>query len=847
MGSQDSKVSIWRVSGGMGLMFLGAFLLVSLATHDPFDKPLPDYPVNQRVRNACGEAGAYMACYVGLSVGWSSYGLAVWIFLAGVVLARRSRDGALMLVGTTILLAAGIYGTAVFMSADTDYSSVYKALPGPGGGILGMLTARATFSAIGRTGSWLVFVLLSLMGLWLVFGIKLVEAVAKLWSMRPAIPDFPRVFPAPAITSGEKAESQRAESSLTIEMADPDEVIASFGEAQDKDLELLSAEDDPAADSVEEFAGGKIFDAADVKIEEIDAAADDTAELEPKLFVDPGLDVPGIDESGISADTVEAAGNNKEEAGSASEDVQIEDVPVETVERKRKKVSKVNGENKDTCYELPSLSLLDPPDKTFAADDEAEIREKAQILEKTVNEFSIKARVVRMQRGPVITMYELALAAGIKVSRVESLADDLAMALKAPNVRIVAPLPGKSTVGVEVPNTRREIVRLIEILQEENDSIGKKAIPIFLGRDAAGAPMVSDLSQAPHMLIAGTTGSGKSVCINALITSILMTRSPEEVKLLLIDPKSVELSDFRDVPHLISPVVTDMKKAAAVLEWACKKMDERFALLSRVGVRNISGYNKMKDAEKRRRLDPEGDANLDEVQFQIPHIVIIVDELGELMMVAAKEVENSVIRLAQKSRAVGIHLVCATQRPSVDVITGLIKSNLPCRIAFKVSAKVDSRTILDRNGGEKLLGRGDMLYLPPGTSRLTRGQGVFVSDEEIGRVTEFVKKQGGPDFIAELRQWQNKEAITFASKDEFYIDAVRVVLAHQRGSVSLLQRKLGIGYGRAARLVDMMAEQGIVGDYKGSQAREVLMSLEEWEAQLEKQLDESSPKKKRAG
>jgi S-DNA-T family DNA segregation ATPase FtsK/SpoIIIE len=480
-------------------------------------------------------------------------------------------------------------------------------------------------------------------------------------------------------------------------------------------------------------------------------------------------------------------------------------------------------------YRLPSIGLLNELVGGSGGDDESEIREKGRILARTLSEFRVEARVVMVMRGPVITMYELSLAPGTKVSKVESLADDLAIALKAPNVRVVAPLPGKNTVGVEVPNTEREVVGVRELIAEVGKKAQNQAIPLFLGKDTAGTPLVLDLARCPHLLVAGATGSGKSVAMNAMIMSILMTRTPGEVQMLLVDPKFVEFSQYARLPHLMCPVLSDMKKAASVLKWACKKMDERYSMLARVGVRDLQSYNELGEEEILRRVDPEGDAIIDDVPFYMPHIVIIVDEFGELMMVAAKEVEQSVIRLSQKARAVGIHLICATQRPSADVITGLIKSNLPARIAFQVASMVDSRTILDRNGAERLLGRGDMLLLPPGTSRLVRAQGSYVSEEEIDRVVEFLESQGGPQFRAEIRDYHAAEGVAGDHEDDLYDEAVRVVVETQRGSVSLLQRRLAIGYSRAARLVDMMADAGIVGPHTGSQARRVLMTLEQWE------------------
>ena len=481
-------------------------------------------------------------------------------------------------------------------------------------------------------------------------------------------------------------------------------------------------------------------------------------------------------------------------------------------------------------YVLPGVSLLDPLPSKDAAKGDEHIEVKREALERTLEEFRIAAQVVEIDRGPVITQFEIEIAPGIKITRIVALSDDIARALKAQSVRVVAPIPGKSTVGVEVPNAHREIVRFRELFESGVLERKRMSLPLLLGKDASGEPLVADLAQMPHMLIAGATGSGKSVCINSIITSFLMTQYPDEVRLILIDPKMVELSSFRDIPHLMTPVVTDMKKAAAVLEWACKKMDERYSFLANVGARNIAAYNGLGEKGIRKRLGAGPDDDLEDIPFHMPYITIIIDELADLMMAGAKDVENTITRIAQKSRAVGIHLIVATQRPSVDVVTGLIKANLPSRIAFQMASKVDSRTILDRNGAEKLLGRGDMLFLPPGTSKLIRSQGSFVSDAEIRALTGYLKECARPKFEQELVRPKGADEVAPEERDELFAEAVRIVLESQRGSVSLLQRKLGVGYSRAARLVDLMADVGIVGDYKGSQAREVLYTLEEWEA-----------------
>jgi S-DNA-T family DNA segregation ATPase FtsK/SpoIIIE len=488
-------------------------------------------------------------------------------------------------------------------------------------------------------------------------------------------------------------------------------------------------------------------------------------------------------------------------------------------------------------YSLPSLDLLAEPEGSFEESANV-IQDRASIIKKTLESFSIGAEVVSIQKGPVITQFEIMLASGVRAAKVTSVSHELAMALRAPSVRIVYPIPGKPTVGIEVPNTKRVIVRLKELLLAADAKVKRWSIPLFLGKDAAGAPIATDLSSMPHLLIAGATGSGKSVCIASIITSILYTRMPDEVKLILIDPKMVELSLFEDLPHLLHPVVTDMGKAAGVLEWAMQKMDERYETLQMLHVRNIHDYNRLSHPERERRLAGLTEEEREAVPEKLPYIVIVIDELADLMMSGSKAVESSITRLAQKSRAVGIHLVLATQRPSVDVITGLIKTNMPSRIAFHVSSKIDSRTILDRNGAEALLMQGDMLYLKPGASALVRAQCTYVDEHETGRIVDFLKKQveGKPEFDEELLKWQ-PEGKGVLSVDEgrppqeidpLYNDAVEVILATGRGSVSLLQRKLGIGYGRASRLVDIMEVHGVLGPAQGSKPREIIMTLAQW-------------------
>ncbi|HEX5241818.1 MAG TPA: DNA translocase FtsK, partial [Tepidisphaeraceae bacterium] len=482
-------------------------------------------------------------------------------------------------------------------------------------------------------------------------------------------------------------------------------------------------------------------------------------------------------------------------------------------------------------YHLPAWDCLAEPEHGYAETQEKFVREKAAILEQALREFSIDAQVVEIDTGPVITMYEISLAPGVKVSAISALSNDIQRALKAETVRIVAPIPGKSTVGIEVPNEQKEKVRMKELLQLAPEAMQKMMIPMFLGKDASGEPLIADLSKMPHCLIAGTTGSGKSVCINTIIMSIMYMQRPDRVKMILVDPKVVEMAPFKDIPHLMCPVINDAARATSVLEWACQKMDERYDLLAEAGVRNLEGYNKLSREELVERFSPGSPEEEARIPKNLPYIVIIVDELADLMMTSGKEVESHIVRLAQKARAVGIHLILATQRPQATVVTGLIKANMPTKIAFRVASKMDSRIVLDQNGAEVLLGQGDMLYLPPGASKPVRSQGTFIDDKEIRDSVKNVKALAEAQYEPELVQIKAAGNVDEeAAKDELFEDAVKVVLETKRGSVSLLQRRLTIGYSRASRLIEAMASAGILGSYKGSQAREVNITIDEWEA-----------------
>jgi len=482
-------------------------------------------------------------------------------------------------------------------------------------------------------------------------------------------------------------------------------------------------------------------------------------------------------------------------------------------------------------WKFPPLELLEAP-KDHSRSDETFIEQQARKLENALGSFRVQSTVVGAKVGATVTLFELEVSQGTRMNKVTQLSQEIAAALRAKSVRIIAPIPGKSTIGIEVPNEQRRLVRLSELVVHEAYDPQFMALPLFLGIDSEGNPVVEDLARMPHLLIAGTTGSGKSVCINTILASLLLTRSPHDVQMILVDPKMVELQAYSNIPHMMLPVVTDMKQATNVLNWAVEKMEGRYDLFRNAGVKSIKAYNALGEEGLRKVLGD--DFREERTPRHVPYIVIVIDEMADLMMTSKKEAESAITRLAQKSRAVGIHVIVATQRPSTDVITGVIKGNLPTRIAFQVASKVDSRVILDAMGAEKLLGSGDMLYTPPQSSLIQRLQGALVEDHEIDAIVNFVCTDSVANFNQELVQSATGATRSggeedMAAQDELWDEAVRVILKSRRGSASLLQRALGIGYTRASRLIDMMTDAGIVGAYKGSKAREVLVTLEDWE------------------
>ncbi|PKN36857.1 MAG: cell division protein FtsK [Deltaproteobacteria bacterium HGW-Deltaproteobacteria-2] len=529
----------------------------------------------------------------------------------------------------------------------------------------------------------------------------------------------------------------------------------------------------------------------------------------------------------------------------------IEDTPPVVKKINLKKIEQTNfnftKNTTDEKFQLPPFTLLEEAQHKDVRVKRDSLVTNSRILEKKLSDFGVDGRVVEVMPGPVITMYELEPAPGVKINKIVNLSDDLALALMAPSIRILAPIPGKSVIGIEIPNLKREPVFLKEVLDNESFLESSFRLPIALGVNFVGTPVVADLTKMPHLLIAGTTGSGKSVALNAMICSILFKAQPDDVKFLMIDPKRLELSSYEGVPHLIHPVVVDPKKASQVLRWTVEEMERRYKILNDLKAKSIDAYNELllkglksktvlalpkqvdPDIEPEQTTDTTDSANVEQQikHTKLPYIVVIIDELADLMMVAPRDVEESLTRLAQMARAAGIHLIIATQRPSVDVITGLIKANFPTRISFQVSSKIDSRTIIDQQGAEKLLGAGDMLFIPPGTSKLSRIHGAYVSDKEISRIVDFIKMQAQPAYDSSIEKFALAAAQTqHEGDDDFdvkYDEAVALVGELGQASISLVQRYMKIGYNRAARMIEKMESEGIVGPSDGAKPRKVLI------------------------
>jgi len=860
----------WFLQAGVFL-----FLLASLASFNPADWPSASaFPHNSPPANWCGVVGAIPAYYT-----LALLGAGAWVLLSlwGLYLVV---NGFLAKVGHpfvrllgAVVMAASVAGLqAVHFPASTVIVDV-------GGGSVGTTIAgylAQTFTSFGAFGSTVILLMCLFIGA--VVAVDVWVIIAPRWAFRQLAKATPPVIEATGVAAsataagtvslskrigelvtnllarqpGAKPERKRRAKLATGGLSDEAEALAAIESAQDDampDVKGRKKKDKPA-EIIDQTAGG----------------LGGTESFNPEDHTSTLTDKDHADDSDEPHYAANAEGLDGDE-GQADHGA-AQSTKVFTPEQLRAKIAKLplkfaavdkkvatDADLRDIQsmgdlegYKFPGLDQLEEPESNFSKTMESYVREQATALERALKEYRIDGEVVGIESGPVITNYEIRLAPGTKVSALTSVSSDLARSLRAVNVRIVANTAGRDTVGIEVPNAHKEKVRLKELMGK-SDVYAGMALPMFLGKDASGSPLIQDLAKMPHLLIAGTTGSGKSVCMSSILMSFLYTKKPNELKLVLVDPKMVELSQFKDIPHLMCPVVTEMGKAAAILEWAVRKMDERYELLSEAGCVNISAYNALSWDELKERFNPADEAEAARIPKRLPFMVFVIDELADLMM-TNKEVETSIIRLAQKARAVGMHLILATQRPQANVVTGLIKSNMPSRIAFKVSSGMDSRIVMDQKGAELLLGQGDMLFLSPRSSELTRAQGTLVDDKEIRRVVKFLKEVATPTYERSLMQIKTGAAAAgdllgddgevdadainngyaVAQQDDLFEKAVDVVIETGVGSVSMLQRRLAIGYTRAARLVELMGHVGILGAHKGTQARELNMGPEEWAA-----------------
>ena len=801
-----------RKIGWIAAFAAWVLVALALASFDAADAPSRTVAAwNQPPANLMGAVGALVALTV-----YEAFGFGAWIpmLLGGIALwatftGRAISHPMVRVVGAVIAMIA-------FSALHATWFPRLGSLAGAEAGLIPQWFSQQFVARFNGVGTSLILLLALVLGLMVaadeLLGMlpkafaRVGEALEPLWKTdwRGMIARA-TAKPQPAVATVGGTAAAANDEPKARPMRRKSKAAAIEAEADDSAVAVLDAED-AEADEAEEIEADEA--SCDDEVEEADTAEADEA---PTSLTEEEL------RERMARLPVRVAGPSKTVA-------RDQDIP--------------RTENYEG-YQFPGIELLDEPESNFSATIEAFVRDQAATLTQTLATYQIEGEVVGIESGPVVTLYSVELAAGTRVARLETISKDIARALSAPNIRIIANMAGTTAVGIEVPNRQKEKVRLKELMSG-GQSQGMR-LPMFLGKDSSGEPLVFDLTKMPHMLIAGTTGSGKSVCMNSIIMSWLYTKRPDELKLVLVDPKMVEMSMYANIPHLMAPVVTDMGKASAILEWAVTKMEERYELFQRAQVRDIVTFNELGEVELFERLgmtDADDQAKA-RVPKKLPYLVFVVDELADLMM-TNREVETSIVRIAQKARAVGIHLILATQRPQANVVTGLIKANMPCRVAFKVASGMDSRIVLDQKGAELLLGQGDMMVVTPSSSDLRRCQGTLVADNEIRAVTRFLKDVAQPSFersLVAIRSQAEAQAAGdieqtgefSAERDPMFDRAVEIIIETGRGSVSLLQRRLAIGYGRASRLVDQMGAAGILSDHKGSVAREVLITMDDWQ------------------
>ena len=801
---------------------LGALLIVALVDYAPNQSSLATtHPTLTNLVGLWGANAIWVLLYtIGLST-WLIPFFVLWLLYVSVRNARRLAGTRLVAMAACIAALSGL--VAMFESfGSSDYYP-----QGPGGWLGGIIYKHGLRDSLGVFGSGLLFGTVYLCGLMFIFtkdiGAEFERYLAMFHTWRDERAARKAALAEARAKERELLEKQKAAEAARIAAA-PAAAAAAItpgatpvGPAAGKKLLVPTAKEDPLA-----------------KVPAPRASLPVAEESTPPV---PIKVAPRAEKAPATEDPKPATG--------LKGPVELNIVKPEETRKAKFTLPQSNDAN----YEFPPLKMLREQVKPSAADSDEEHRHNAENLLRILGEFGVEVSLGEIHVGPVITRYEVVPAPGVRVEKIAGLDKNIALGMRAQSVRILAPIPGKAAVGVEVPNQKPTPVGMREILESEDWASGKTELPIALGKDVSGKPLISDLTKMPHLLIAGATGSGKSVCINSIVASILYSKSPKDVRLIMVDPKVVELKVFNPLPHMLIPVVTEPKKVPGALKWLLSEMEQRYQLFAHVNVRNILGFNNRRKGAK---PDPSEEAQAKlagvdpaategmEVPDHLPYIVAIIDELADLMMVAPAEIENSIARLAQLARAAGIHLIIATQRPSVNVITGVIKANLPSRIAFQVASQVDSRTILDVKGADTLIGRGDMLFSPPGSSRLVRAQGAFVADDEIMEIVEFLKRNGPPQYAQAVQQQIDRAAAEddedgaegegaegdLGNDEELFQQALAVLKSTRRASTSMIQRRLRIGYNRAARIMDLMEDKGIVGPENGSSPREILVDLD---------------------
>ena len=771
----------WRELWGIILVGLSVLVLLSLISYQPGDIPLVQTPPNSPALNFIGPVGAWIAYTIFMGLGVVGYLVSVILGITGLLLIFK-REGRVW-PKVLWMLAILISFLCLVELKDSSWSGWTERfnICAPGGA-LGMLIARDFFIRfLGVMGTGLIATVVLIAGIIFLIEVHPVTLVRQLGVLAGAL--YGKFDALLAERRDKRDQIEHEQRELAKRRRRLEEVMKEQESVKQKETRRKPA----------------IGPAVVIKPEELQPPVPEVDEPEEII---PPPPPPPKRERQKSVKTEEPAAGPAMASSAGSQ------------------------------FKLPPMELIDPLPPEKDREIKGDFQASATVLKETLTEFGIDADITNVERGPVVTRYELLPAPGVRVERIAALSNNIGLAMKAESVRIQAPIPGKGVVGIEVPNSKTTLVCLREVLESDAWLSGKAALPLVLGKDVGGRVIVADLSEMPHMLIAGATGSGKTVCMNSVLAGLLMSRTPDQMRLMLIDPKIVEFAAYNHLPHLVVPVITDPKKVAIGLRWAITEMEKRYKLFARVGVRNIKAFNSrpiVKQEELFAGTEPEEERPEEKTPDRLPYIVIVVDELADLMLVAQADIENGIARLAQLSRAVGIHMILATQRPSVNVITGTIKANFPARISFQVAQKVDSRTILDANGADKLLGKGDMLFLPPGSSKLIRAQGTMTTDAELHRVVDFWKKQGVPNYETAVKdKIENASAIDMddGEDDELLEAAIEIIRQTKRASTSSLQRRLRIGYTRAARLMDILEARGVVGPAQGSDPREILVDLD---------------------